>query len=63
MVTLDCQDPGTGKKSKLDKILDFACGSASLLLNVRKRIRDNNGSVGKIYDQEKNILQKSKIPI
>ncbi|SLM30142.1 hypothetical protein MTBBW1_2130037 [Desulfamplus magnetovallimortis] len=43
--------------------MDFACGSASLLLNVRKRIRDNNGSVGKIYDQEKNILQKSKIPI
>ncbi len=55
IVTLDCQDPGTGKKSKLDKVLDFACGSGSLLLNVRKRIKDNKGSVGKIYGQEKNI--------
>ena len=55
IVTLDCQDPGAGKKSKLDKVLDFACGSGSLLLNVRKRIKDNEGSVGKIYGQEKNI--------
>ena len=55
IVTLDCQDPGAGKKSKLDKVLDFACGSGSLLLNVRKRIKDNKGSVGKIYGQEKNI--------
>jgi type I restriction enzyme M protein len=55
IVTLDSQDPSTGKKSKLDKVLDFACGSGSLLLNVRKRIKDNNGSVGKIYGQEKNI--------
>jgi len=55
IVTLDGQDPATGKKSKLDKVLDFACGSGSLLLNVRKRIKDNEGSVGKIYGQEKNI--------
>jgi type I restriction enzyme M protein len=55
IVTLDCQDPGTGKKNKLDKVLDFACGSGSLLLNVRKRIKDNGGSVGKIFGQEKNI--------
>lgn len=55
IVTLDCQDPGAGKKSKLDKVLDFACGSGSLLLNVRKRIKDNEGNVGKIYGQEKNI--------
>ncbi len=55
IVTLDSQTPNTGKKSKLDKVLDFACGSGSLLLNVRKRIKDNNGSVGKIYGQEKNI--------
>jgi type I restriction enzyme M protein len=55
IVTLDSQDPSTGKKSKLDKVLDFACGSGSLLLNVRKRIKDNEGSVGKIYGQEKNI--------
>lgn len=55
IVTLDSQDPTTGKKKKFDKILDFACGSGSLLLNVRKRIKDNGGSVGKIYGQEKNI--------
>jgi type I restriction enzyme M protein len=36
-------------------VLDFACGSGSLLLNVRKRIKDAGGSVGKIYGQEKNI--------
>ncbi|MGV9004466.1 type I restriction-modification system subunit M [Flavobacterium sp.] len=55
IVTLDSQDPASGKKNKLNKVLDFACGSGSLLLNVRKRIRDNGGSVGKIYGQEKNI--------
>jgi len=55
IVTLDSQEPKTGKKGKLDKVLDFACGSGSLLLNVRKRIKDNGGNVGKIYGQEKNI--------
>ena len=55
IVTLDSQDPAMGKKKKFDKVLDFACGSGSLLLNVRKRIKDNGGSVGKIYGQEKNI--------
>ena len=55
IVTLDSQEPKTGKKDKLDKVLDFACGSGSLLLNVRKRIKDSGGSVGKIYGQEKNI--------
>jgi type I restriction enzyme M protein len=37
IVTLDSQDPSTGPKQKLDKVLDFTCGSGSLLLNVRKR--------------------------
>ncbi len=55
IVTLDSQDPSTGKKGKLDNALDFACGSGSLLLNVRKRIKDNGGNIGKIYGQEKNI--------
>jgi type I restriction enzyme M protein len=55
IVTLDGQEPKTGKKGKLDKVLDMACGSGSLLLNVRKRIKDAGGSVGKIYGQEKNI--------
>jgi type I restriction enzyme M protein len=55
IVTLDSQDPTMGKKNKLDKVLDFTCGSGSLLLNVRKRIKDNGGTVGKIFGQEKNI--------
>ncbi|MCB1584166.1 MAG: type I restriction-modification system subunit M [Xanthomonadales bacterium] len=55
IVTLDCQDPSTGKKDKLENVLDFACGSGSLLLNVRKRIHDNGGTVGKIYGQENNV--------
>ena len=53
IVTLDCQDPKSGKKSKIDKVLDFACGSGSLLLNVRKEMGSNG--IGKIYGQEKNI--------
>ena len=55
IVTLDSQDPTTGKKKKFDKVLDFACGSGSLLLNVRTRIKENGGSIGKIFGQEKNI--------
>ncbi len=55
IVVLDSQDPTTGKKNKLDKVLDFTCGSGSLLLNVRKRVKENGGSVGKIYGQENNI--------
>lgn len=53
IVTLDCQDPKTGKKNKINRVLDFACGSGSLLLNVRHEM-GNNG-IGKIYGQEKNI--------
>ena len=55
IVILDSQDPATGPKPKLDKVLDFACGSGSLLLNVRTRIKKNGGSIGKIFGQEKNI--------
>ncbi len=55
IVALDSHEPATGKKKKLDKVLDFACGSGSLLLNVRKRIKENGGTVGKIYGQENNI--------
>lgn len=55
IVTLDSQDPTTGKKKKLDKVLDFACGSGSLLLNVRKRMMENGGNVSKIFGQENNI--------
>lgn len=55
IVILDPQDPTTGPKPKLEKVLDFACGSGSLLLNVRKQMKDKNGTIGKIYGQEKNI--------
>lgn len=55
IVTLDSQDPSTGKKKKLEKVFDFACGSGSLLLNVRNQIKKDGGSIGKIYGQEKNI--------
>lgn len=53
IVTLDSQDPSAGKKIKLNKVLDFACGSGSLLLNVRKQLGTHG--IGKIYGQEKNI--------
>ncbi len=38
IVTLDSQEPETGTKKQLESVLDFACGSGSLLLNVRKRM-------------------------
>ncbi len=55
IVTLDSQDPSSGEKKKIERVLDFACGSGSLLLNVRKKMTDANGTIGKIYGQEKNI--------
>lgn len=55
IVILDSQNPELGEKSKLNKVLDFACGSGSLLLNVRRQIEESGGSIGKIYGQEKNI--------
>lgn len=53
IVTLDSQEPKTGTKQRLDSVMDFACGSGSLLLNVRKRMGPHG--IGKIYGQEKNI--------
>jgi type I restriction enzyme M protein len=53
IVTLDSQEPATGKKTHLDSVFDFACGSGSLLLNVRHRMGPHG--IGKIYGQEKNI--------
>ncbi len=55
IVTLDSQDPTTGKRNKLESVFDFACGSGSLLLNVRHRMKDSGGTIGKIYGQESNI--------
>lgn len=53
IVVLDSQEPASGLKKKLNKVMDFACGSGSLLLNVRKRLGPDG--IGKIYGQEKNI--------
>ena len=53
IVTLDCQDPSSGKKNRINRVLDFACGSGSLLLNVRNQMGESG--IGKIYGQEKNI--------
>ncbi|MFG6685106.1 type I restriction-modification system subunit M [Mariniflexile sp. HNIBRBA6329] len=58
IVTLDSQDPSTGPKIKLDKVLDFTCGSGSLLLNVKTQLKEQTegkGTIGKIYGQENNI--------
>jgi len=55
IVILDSQDPSAGEKKKIERVLDFACGSGSLLLNVRKKMTNTGGTIGKIYGQEKNI--------
>jgi type I restriction enzyme M protein len=57
IVALDGHDPAKDPKQRLDKVLDFACGSGSLLLNVRQRMKQMKtpGTIGKIYGQEKNI--------
>ena len=53
IVTLDSQEPKTGERKHLASVLDFACGSGSLLLNVRNRMGLHG--IGKIFGQEKNI--------
>lgn len=55
LVTLDSQEPKEGPRKKLESVLDFACGSGSLLLNIRHRIKEAGGSIGKIFGQEYNI--------
>jgi type I restriction enzyme M protein len=55
IVTLDSQEPKTGNKKHLESVMDFACGSGSLLLNVRKKVSKAGGTIGKIFGQEKNI--------
>jgi type I restriction enzyme M protein len=53
IATLDSHEPDTDQRSHLDSVLDFTCGSGSLLLNVRHRIGPHG--IGRIYGQEKNI--------
>ncbi len=54
-VTLDSHEPKEGPRQKLEAVFDFACGSGSLLLNIRHRVKRAGGSIGKIYGQEYNI--------
>ena len=53
IVTLDSQEPATGQRKYMDSVFDFACGSGSLLLNVRHRMGPHG--IGRIVGQEKNI--------
>ncbi len=55
IVILDSQSPASGPRPKLEKILDFTCGSGSLLLNVRKKMVDAGMKTAKLFGQEKNI--------
>lgn len=55
IVTLDGQEPATDTRNRLERVFDFACGSGSLLLNIRKRMKDRGYTIGKIFGQEKNI--------
>ena len=53
IVILDSHKPELGKRKKINNLLDFACGSGSLLINVKKHLEPN--SISQIYGQEKNI--------
>jgi type I restriction enzyme M protein len=55
IVTLDSQEPKTGTKKRLESVLDMTCGSGSLLLNVRKKMNQTGGTIGKVFGQEQNI--------
>jgi type I restriction enzyme M protein len=55
IVTLDSQEPKTGTKKRLESVMDMTCGSGSLLLNVRKKMNQSGGTIGKIFGQEQNI--------
>lgn len=53
IVSRDSQNPTTGVRKNLE-ILDFACGSGSLLLNIHNQLRSCGKEVSMIYGQEKN---------
>ena len=53
IVILDSQDPSAGKRHYINNLLDFACGSGSLLIKVRDHLLPEQ--IGQIYGQEKNV--------
>lgn len=58
IVALDSQDPPSGaRKRRGQSMLDFSCGSGSLLLNARRHIDPDktDKKVGIIHGQESNI--------
>jgi len=55
IVTLDGQEPRTGTRDRLESVFDFACGSGSLLLNVRHTMNEAGGTISRIYGMEKNV--------
>ena len=56
-VQTQAQEPKTGMQKKLSAVFDFACGSGSLLLNVRRRMGPHG--IGKICGQEKNKIGRA----
>lgn len=54
IVVLDSQDPTRGPRPYMRRVLDFACGSGSLLLNVLRQMKGSKG-IGTLYGQELNI--------
>ncbi len=55
IVTLDSQAPETGPRKNLASVFDFACGSGSLLLNVRRSVQKAGGTIGMLHGQEYNV--------
>lgn len=55
IVVIDAQNPKAGTKKKVNRLLDFTCGSGSLLLNVKNKVEKGGGILSRIYGQEKNI--------
>lgn len=53
IATLDSKEPKTGTKKRLESVMDMACGSGSLILNVRHRIKDAGGTIGKILGRRR----------
>jgi len=53
IVTLDSQEPKTAKLRHHASVMDFACGSGSLPLNVPRRMGPHG--IGKVFGHEENI--------
>ena len=53
IVILDSQNPESGPKIKLDKVLDFALWLRLFTSKYPEKIIDKGGKIGKIFGQEK----------